>query len=179
VALTSTLKWYVCSAPRTDTTTHDALNNLVIAASGPRRRLLISLAPEARHVSHHHSGCSVHAGVLIVASSRRPAGCRQPNENRPRPCGPGEDLSRFRARDRAERVPNGSVSSEELERENGHLIYSFDVKVPGKSGIQEVNVNALSGKVLGVHHEGPAAEKKEARADSAAARKTSSSRASP
>lgn len=77
------------------------------------------------------------------------------------------------------RVPNGSVSSEELERENGHLIYSFDVKVPGKSGIQEVNVNALSGKVLGVHHEGPAAEKKEARADSAAARKTSSSRASP
>jgi len=78
-----------------------------------------------------------------------------------------------------QKVPNGSVASEELERENGHLIYSFDVRVPGKSGIQEVNVNALTGHVLGVHHEGPAAEKKEARADSAAARKASSSRASP
>ena len=69
------------------------------------------------------------------------------------------------------KVPHGSVASEELERENGHLIYSFDVKVPGKSGIQEVNVNALTGKVLGVHHEGPATERKEARADSAAAHK--------
>ncbi|HEY2897018.1 MAG TPA: PepSY domain-containing protein [Gemmatimonadaceae bacterium] len=77
------------------------------------------------------------------------------------------------------RVPHGSVASEELERENGHLIYSFDVKVPGKSGIQEVNVNALTGKVLGVHHEGPATERKEARADSAAARRSASPRPSP
>jgi hypothetical protein len=77
------------------------------------------------------------------------------------------------------KVPHGSVASEELERENGHLIYSFDVKVPDKSGIQEVNVDALNGKVLGVHHEGPAAEKKEARADSAEARKDSSRRSSP
>ena|ERR1700712_1918749 len=76
------------------------------------------------------------------------------------------------------KVPHGSVASEELERENGHLIYSFDVKVPGKSGIQEVNVNAITGKVLGVHHEGPATELKESRADSAAARKNST-RSSP
>ena len=78
-----------------------------------------------------------------------------------------------------ERVPHGSVASEELERENGHLIYSFDVKVPDRSGIQEVNVNALTGTVLGVHHEGPAAEQKEARADSAAARKSKSPHVSP
>lgn|SRR5512140_1809383 len=77
------------------------------------------------------------------------------------------------------KVPHGSVASEELERESGHLIYSFDVKVPGKPGIQEVNVNALTGKVLGVHHEGPAAERNEARADSAAARKTGHPRSSP
>jgi hypothetical protein len=77
------------------------------------------------------------------------------------------------------KVPHGTVASEELERENGHLIYSFDVKVPGKSGIQEVNVNALTGAVLGVHHENAAAEKKEARADSVAARKDSSRHASP
>lgn len=77
------------------------------------------------------------------------------------------------------KVPNGSVASQELERESGHLIYSFDVKVPGKSGIQEVNVNALTGNVLGVHHEGPAAELREARGDSAAARKARSSHPSP
>lgn len=77
------------------------------------------------------------------------------------------------------KVPHGSVASEELERENGHLIYSFDVKVPSRSGIQEVNVNALTGKVLGVHHEGPATERKEARSDSAAAHKPGASRASP
>ncbi|MDB4909583.1 MAG: PepSY domain protein [Gemmatimonadetes bacterium] len=77
------------------------------------------------------------------------------------------------------KVPHGTIASEELERENGHLIYSFDVKVPGKLGIQEVNVNAITGAVLGVHHENAAAERKEARADSAAARKDSSHRASP
>jgi uncharacterized membrane protein YkoI len=78
-----------------------------------------------------------------------------------------------------QKVPHGSVASEELERENGHLIYSFDVKVQNKSGIQEVNINALTGKVLGVHHEGPAAERKEARADSATAYKAGSRRTSP
>jgi uncharacterized membrane protein YkoI len=78
-----------------------------------------------------------------------------------------------------QRVPHGSVASEELERENGHLIYSFDVKVENKSGIQEVNINALTGRVLGVHHEGPAAERKEARADSAAVLEAKSHRTSP
>src|SRR3954469_13103172 len=33
------------------------------------------------------------------------------------------------------KVPNGKISSMELERENGKLIYSYDIKVPGKSGI--------------------------------------------
>lgn len=60
------------------------------------------------------------------------------------------------------KVPHGVVRSEELEREHGKLIYSFDIAVPGKSGIQEVNVNAIDGKVLGVHHETAKDEKKEA-----------------
>jgi uncharacterized membrane protein YkoI len=63
------------------------------------------------------------------------------------------------------RVANASIESQELEREHGRLIYSFDMKVPGKSGIQEVNVNALNGRVVGVSHEGPAAEKREAAAE--------------
>ncbi len=59
------------------------------------------------------------------------------------------------------KVRHGVVRSEELEREHGKLIYSFDIAVPGKSGIQEVNVNAIDGKVLGVHHESAKDEKKE------------------
>jgi uncharacterized membrane protein YkoI len=60
------------------------------------------------------------------------------------------------------KVPHGVVRSEELEREHGKLIYSFDIAVSGKSGIQEVNVSAIDGKVLGVHHETAKDEKKEA-----------------
>src|SRR3954469_25985117 len=59
-------------------------------------------------------------------------------------------------------VPNGTVKSSELEREHGKLIYSYDISVAGKSGIEEVNVNAIDGSVVARSHEGAAAEKKEA-----------------
>ena len=59
------------------------------------------------------------------------------------------------------RVPNGQIQEVELERENGHLQYSYDIKVPGKTSITEVNVDALTGKVLGVHSESPESETKE------------------
>jgi hypothetical protein len=78
-----------------------------------------------------------------------------------------------------QKVPHGTIASEELEREHGHLIYSFDVKVPGKSGIQEVTVDALNGKVMGVHHESAASEAKEAREESAAAHKDSTRHSTP
>lgn len=58
-------------------------------------------------------------------------------------------------------VPNGTVKSEELEKEHGKLIYSFDIQVPGKSGIEEVNVDAIDGKVLGVEHESARTERRE------------------
>ena len=77
------------------------------------------------------------------------------------------------------KVKNGHVAAEELEREHGRLIYSFDVKVPGKSGIQEVNVNAITGAVVGVHHESAATEAREARDDSVAAARKSAERAKP
>jgi uncharacterized membrane protein YkoI len=59
-------------------------------------------------------------------------------------------------------VPNGTVKSSELEREKGKLVYSYDISVPGKSGVEEVNVNAVTGAVVGKTHESPATEKKEA-----------------
>ena len=59
-------------------------------------------------------------------------------------------------------VPNGTIKSSELEREHGKLIYSFDITVPGKTGIDEVNVNAIDGSVVAKQHETPKMEKKEA-----------------
>jgi uncharacterized membrane protein YkoI len=59
-------------------------------------------------------------------------------------------------------VPGGKVRSSEIEREKGKLIYSFDIKVAGKSGIEEINVDAITGAVLAHEHENPKAEKKEA-----------------
>jgi uncharacterized membrane protein YkoI len=58
--------------------------------------------------------------------------------------------------------PNGTVKSSELEREHGKLIYSYDITVPGKTGIDEVNVNAIDGTVVAKQHETPKSEKKEA-----------------
>jgi uncharacterized membrane protein YkoI len=63
------------------------------------------------------------------------------------------------------KVPNGTVKSSELEREKGKLIYSYDITVPGKTGIEEVNVNAIDGSVVGKEHETPKSEKKEAVAE--------------
>jgi len=66
------------------------------------------------------------------------------------------------------RLPKATVQSEELEREGGKLIYSFDMKTAGQSGIDEVNVNAMNGKLVGkVAHEGPADEAKEAKMEHA------------
>src|SRR5690348_16616077 len=59
------------------------------------------------------------------------------------------------------RVPKGTIQAVELERENKKLIYSYELKVPGRSGVEEVNVDAITGKVVAAEHESPAAEKKE------------------
>ena len=67
-------------------------------------------------------------------------------------------------------VPGGKVRKHELERENGKLVYSFDIATKGKSGIDEVQVDAMDGSVVSNKHETPAMEKAEAKADKAEAR---------
>lgn len=53
-----------------------------------------------------------------------------------------------------EKVGHGArISSAELEAEQGCLIWSFDLAVPGSPGVREVNVDAGNGRVLDVHHE--------------------------
>ncbi len=69
-------------------------------------------------------------------------------------------------------LPKAEIASAELEREGGKLIYSFDMKTPGKDGIDEINIDAMTGKQVGkVQHESGAAERKEAAAEKAAANK--------
>src|SRR4051812_21529001 len=77
------------------------------------------------------------------------------------------------------RVPKGEIQTVELEQEKGKLIYSYDIKVAGKSGIDEVGVNAITGKVVAYAHESPADEKKEAATDAKAAKKPVKKRGSP
>jgi uncharacterized membrane protein YkoI len=59
------------------------------------------------------------------------------------------------------RVPGGQVHEGELEKEHGRLVYSFDVLVPHRKGVDEVQVDARSGRVVSVRHESPEAEAKE------------------
>ncbi len=60
------------------------------------------------------------------------------------------------------RVPGAKVRSHELEFEGGRWIWSYDLKTAGKSGIDEVNIDANTGEVVGgVQHEGPKAEVRE------------------
>lgn len=56
------------------------------------------------------------------------------------------------------RVPTGTIKSAEIEVENRVLVYSFDIAVPRRSGIEEVLVNAMTGAVVSQEHEGPKAE---------------------
>jgi hypothetical protein len=61
------------------------------------------------------------------------------------------------------KVPGGKIQAAELEREHGKLIYSFDIRVPGKPGIEEVQVNAINGDIVSMAHESPKTERREAR----------------
>jgi hypothetical protein len=57
------------------------------------------------------------------------------------------------------------ISSGGLEIEDGCLLYTYDIKVPGRGGAQEVIIDAGTGKVLAVEHESAAKEAAEKAAD--------------
>jgi uncharacterized membrane protein YkoI len=50
------------------------------------------------------------------------------------------------------KVPNGTIKEAELEKENGHLQWSFDMAAPGQAEdtVTEVNVDAITGDVISV-----------------------------
>ena len=58
-------------------------------------------------------------------------------------------------------VPGGVVKSSHMAMEKGQSVYSFDIAVPRKPGVEEVQVSALSGKIMSRMHESPAKERAE------------------
>lgn len=50
-------------------------------------------------------------------------------------------------------VAGGTITSGELEKEHGRLIYSFDITRPKVSGVEEVHIDTTTGQFLGRHHE--------------------------
>ena len=131
---------------------------------------------KAAHLTALAVACTLGVASTAIAQSATPAtrattAAAQPTARQAR--GPKTDIPPALAKEAKitldsartialARVPNASIASQELEREHGKLIYSFDMKVVGKAGIEEVNVNAIDGTVIGVSHEGPKAEKREA-----------------
>ncbi len=73
------------------------------------------------------------------------------------------------AREIASKKVPGKIKEGELEREDGQLIYSFDIQT--KAGIKEVQVDAITGDVLSVETETKADEAKEKAAEHKATQK--------
>lgn len=69
------------------------------------------------------------------------------------------------AKDVALKRSPGNIESSELEREHGKLVYSFDIR-NSKGTIDEVQVSAITGKVVRVEHENKRQEAEEKRQES-------------
>lgn len=63
------------------------------------------------------------------------------------------------------KVPGGTIKEGEIEKEKGHLIWSFDITTPGTSDITEVQVSAVNGEVVAIEKESPAQQAKEKKKD--------------
>lgn len=65
------------------------------------------------------------------------------------------------------KVPNGTIKSEEIEREHGKLIWSFDIAKPGTKDITEIQVDAISGRIVRTEIEKPKDQAEEAAGEKA------------
>jgi uncharacterized membrane protein YkoI len=63
------------------------------------------------------------------------------------------------------KVPKGTIKSSELERENGKLIWSFDIAKSRTPEIIEVQVDAKTGKIVSTQTETPADQIRETKTE--------------
>lgn len=69
-------------------------------------------------------------------------------------------ITRERAQQIALKRAPGTVENGELEKEHGKLVYSFDIR-NAKGTIDEVQVSAITGKIVRVEHENKKQEEAE------------------
>ena len=73
-------------------------------------------------------------------------------------------ITKEQAQETALKRAPGTVESAELEREHRKLVYSFDIR-NAKGTIDEVQVSAITGKIVRVEHETKQQEAAEKRAE--------------
>ena len=69
------------------------------------------------------------------------------------------------------KAPSTLAAHGELELEQGCLVYSFDMRISGKRGVEEIMVDAGTGKILSHKHESPKQEAAEQAKDHASSKK--------
>jgi hypothetical protein len=57
-------------------------------------------------------------------------------------------------------APGGNVEKSEIERENGKLVWSFDIRT-ARGGVKEVQIDALTGDIASVAIETPDQDREE------------------
>ena len=124
-----------------------------------------------------HTMMVMSAGVMLfcvggqASAQARPGAQKQPSTSQTALRKEAKIAQRDARKTALAAVPGGKVQSHELDRENGKLIYSYDIKVAGKSGVEEVNVDALTGEIVAHEHEDAKAEAKEKKAEARAQKK--------
>lgn len=92
------------------------------------------------------------AGSLAMIVGASPARRGQEEDNNEAKLQKQAKITKERAQEVALRRAPGTVESSELEREHGKLVYSFDIR-NAKGTIDEVQVSAITGRVVRVEHE--------------------------
>jgi hypothetical protein len=109
--------------------------------------------------------------VSFSVSAKQPTCSIHPNKDTPASALPGlakvskadaEKIALARIKASSKNVVDG-----ELEVERGCLVYSFDIRISGKKGVEEVRVDAGTGKILSHKHESAKQEAAEQAKDKA------------
>jgi len=101
------------------------------------------------------------AGSLAMANSAFVARGQEESANEAKLAKQAK-ITKEQAQEIALKRAPGTVESGELEREHGKLVYSFDIR-NAKGTIDEVQVSAITGKVVRVEHENKKQEADEKR----------------
>ncbi len=107
------------------------------------------------------SVCTAGASMNSFATARHAQERNESQENQAKLSREAK-ITKEQAQETALKRAPGTVESSELEREHKQLVYSFDIR-NAKGTIDEVQVSAITGKVVRVEHENKRQEADEKR----------------